>query len=147
MAQDQTDRLGDAGLATVNLAVDSVEERPQLPFTFTLAPLSTGADTIVELLVDKGVKVNVKDKLGRTPWSRAAGFYPSFGSASAGRLVVTRPHPRTADLLLKLGATQMTEEDFPLPASVRRRRYPNSNTETEKESVPDQANPSSVPAR
>lgn len=31
MKPDVVDRLGDAGLATVNLAIDSVKERPQLP--------------------------------------------------------------------------------------------------------------------
>ena len=137
-------------LEAVKLAVElgaDVNEATEGGETALHAAASTGADTIVEFLVDKGAKVNVKDKLGRTPWSRAAGFYPSFGSASAGRLVVIRPHPRTADLLLKLGATRLTEEDFRRPASIRRRAYPNSNTETEKESVPDQANPSSVPAR
>jgi MoaA/NifB/PqqE/SkfB family radical SAM enzyme len=31
MREDVVDRLGDAGIATVNLAVDSVEDRPELP--------------------------------------------------------------------------------------------------------------------
>jgi hypothetical protein len=72
--------------------------------------------------VSKGAKVDVKDRLGRTPWSMAAALYPSFDSASANSLVGLRPHPATADLLLKLGATRMTEKDFP---RIKNRAYAN----------------------
>jgi uncharacterized protein len=106
------------------------------------AAASTGADTIVKFLVDKGAQVNAKDNLGRTPWSMAAGFYPSFGVASANNLVSIRPHPETAELLLKLGATQLTAEDFPRPSG---REY-KTNTQKELDRI-EQANPSSVPTQ
>ena len=35
MRPDVIDRLGDAGVATINLAVDSVEDRPELPKALT----------------------------------------------------------------------------------------------------------------
>ncbi len=135
-------------LEAVKLAVElgaDINEATQRGETALHAAASTGADTIVEFLVDKGAQVNAKDNLGRTPWSMAAGFYPSFGVASANNLVSIRPHPRTADLLLKLGATQLTAEDFPLPSSLRTRGYV-TNTDKERERI-EQANPSSVPAR
>ena len=108
------------------------------------AAASAGADTIVRFLVDKGAQVNAKDELGRTPWSMAAGFYPSFGTASANTLVSIRPHPGTAELLLELGATQLMEEDFPHPATIRTSGY-RTNTERELERVKD-ASPGSIPA-
>jgi ankyrin repeat protein len=135
-------------LEAVKLAVElgaNINEATERGETALHAAASTGADTIVEFLVDKGAQVNAKDMLGRTPWSMAAGFYPSFGTASANTLVSIRPHPGTAELLLKLGATQLTEADFPNPSSLRTRGYV-TNTEREQERV-NQANPTSVPAR
>ncbi|MGH9785920.1 MAG: ankyrin repeat domain-containing protein, partial [Terriglobia bacterium] len=135
-------------LEAVKLALElgaDINEATERGETALHAAASTGADTIVEFLVDQGAQVNAKDNLGRTPWSRAAGFYPSFGTASANTLVSIRPHPRTAELLLKLGATQMTEKDFPHPSTLRTSGYV-TNTEREQERA-KQANPSSVPAR
>lgn len=45
MKPDVIDRLGDAGMATVNLAIDSVEERPELPKAFN--PIRTYFDYLV----------------------------------------------------------------------------------------------------
>lgn len=135
-------------LEAVKLALGlgaNINEANQAGQTALHAAASAGADAIVEFLVDQGAQVNAKDQLGRTPWSMAAGFYPSFGTASANTLVNLRPHPRTAELLLKLGATQLTEKDFPNPSSLRTRGYV-TNTEREQERL-KQADPSSVPAR
>ena len=135
-------------LEAVQLALElgaDINAATQRGETALHAAAATGADAIVEFLVGKGAQVNAKDGLGRTPWSRAAGFYPSFGTASANTLVNIRPHPRTAELLLKLGATRMTEADFPNPSTLRTRGYV-TNTEREQERS-RQANPSSVPVQ
>jgi ankyrin repeat protein len=129
-------------LEAVRLALSlggNVNEATKRGQTALHAAASAGADTIVQFLVDKGAQVNAKDALGRTPWSMAAGFYPSFGTASANTLVSIRPHPRTAELLLTLGATQLTEKDFPDPSTLRTSGY-RTNTEREQERV-RQANP------
>jgi ankyrin repeat protein len=62
----------------------------------------TGADAIVQFLVDKGAKLNVKDRFGQTPYSIASGqigkYILDFQKKPFG------PHPTTIELLLKLGA-------------------------------------------
>ena len=68
----------------------------------------TGSDAIVQLLVDKGAKLDVRDKIGQTAWSMAEGI--SRDSADAAAL--TRHHQSTADLLLKLGAKQLSPLNF-----------------------------------
>ena len=132
-------------LEAVELAVelgDNIQATTDRGETALHAAASTGADTIVRFLVDKGADINAKDELGRTPWSRAAGFYPSFGVASANNLVSIRPHPETADLLLEMGATRLTEEDF-TPIRRRSRGY-RTNTQRELDRI-QQANPSTSP--
>jgi len=59
---------------------------------------SAGADSIVQLLADKGAKLDVKNKLGQTPLMIAQGDPADKKSAA-------HPHKSTASLLLKLGAT------------------------------------------
>jgi hypothetical protein len=135
-------------LEAVKLALalgDDIHATTKRGQTALHAAASAGADSIVRFLVDRGANVNAKDELGRTPWSMAAGFYPSFGTASANTLVSIRPHPRTADLLLQLGATRLTEEDFPDPRTLRTSGY-RTNTERELERV-KQAAPDSAPAQ
>jgi uncharacterized protein len=67
----------------------------------------TGADSIVQFLFEKGAKVNVKDKTGETPWTMAAGVSPvlrdrgTYGS-----------HESTANLLLKMGAVPVSQEEL-----------------------------------
>jgi hypothetical protein len=62
----------------------------------------TGADATVQFLVDKGAKLDIKDMFGQTPYSIAAGqigaFIADFQKKPFG------PHPRTMNLLRKLGA-------------------------------------------
>ena len=99
-----------AALEAVKLAVElcadvnAANDRGQ---TALHATASMGADTIVQLLVDQGTKVNTADKIGQTPWSLAAAI--SLRLESQGEL---RLHQSTANLLLKLGAATMTAEDF-----------------------------------
>jgi len=67
-----------------------------------------GADAIVQLLVDKGAKMNVVNKIGWTPWIVADGvFYPNTYNRNLN----------TAALLLKLGAdkTLGKRRDVDLP--------------------------------
>lgn len=67
-----------------------------------------GADAIVQLLVDKGAKLNVVNKIGWTPWIVADGvFYPNTYNRNLN----------TAALLLKLGAdkTLGKRRDVDLP--------------------------------
>jgi ankyrin repeat protein len=60
----------------------------------------TGADAIVQFLVDKGAKLDVKDRFGQTPYSIAVGqigkYILDFQKKPFG------PHASTANLLLKL---------------------------------------------
>jgi ankyrin repeat protein len=62
----------------------------------------TGADPVVQYLADHGAEVNVRDKNGETPWSMASGLAPRF----SGNYGV---HESTAALLLKLGASPVTD--------------------------------------
>jgi ankyrin repeat protein len=73
----------------------------------------TGADGVVQLLADKGAKVEVRDKRGETPWSMAAGlstvlrYRGLYGS-----------HESTAKLLEKLGAKPVTQEELEARAAA-----------------------------
>ena len=70
----------------------------------------TGVDPIVQFLVEKGAKVDAKDKIGQTPWTIAEAISPVVNNQGSLRL-----HKSTADLLLKLGATAID------PAELRRK--------------------------
>jgi ankyrin repeat protein len=63
----------------------------------------TGADAVVLYLADHGAALNVRDKLGETPWSMASGLSP-------GSLGNYGTHESTAALLARLGAS--TQVDF-----------------------------------
>lgn len=64
----------------------------------------TGEDEIAQFLVEKGAKMDVKDVFEQTPLSIAQ------GEIRAKVLDFTKkpfgPHPNTASLLLRLGATR-----------------------------------------
>ena len=69
---------------------------------------SSGGNAIVQFLVEKGAKVNVKDKFGMTPWNLASGVLaPNVLNSDKLNPI----HPSTADLLVKLGAAPMTQEE------------------------------------
>jgi ankyrin repeat protein len=68
---------------------------------------SSGGDAIVQFLVEKGATVNVKDKFGMTPWNLASGVL-SPNVLNSDKL--NPIHQSTADLLVKLGAVPMTQE-------------------------------------
>ena len=75
---------------------------------------SLGYDTVVQVLADRGAQVNVKNKRGQTPLAALLGGGGGRGrnAAVAGAdltgVEVPRetPHPGTAALLRKLGATE-----------------------------------------
>jgi ankyrin repeat protein len=70
----------------------------------------TGNDEIVKYLAEKGAQVNLRDKIGQTPWTIAEHIIPD---SAIGAEKIHTAHKSTADLLLKLGATRLTMEDFP----------------------------------
>lgn len=73
----------------------------------------TGADAVVQLLADRGAAVDVQDARGETPWSMAAGlstvlrYRGQYGT-----------HESTAALLLKIGATPITQEELEARAAA-----------------------------
>ncbi|MBF8305135.1 MAG: ankyrin-related protein [Acidobacteria bacterium] len=67
----------------------------------------TGSDAIVQFLADHGANVDVRDKTGETPWTMAAGVSPTANNQGLYGV-----HKSTADLLLKLGAKQVTREEM-----------------------------------
>ena len=68
-----------------------------------------GFNSVVQLLVEKGARLDVKNKRGETPLKVAGTATIRRGSASSGAndrpTAPTGPNP-TADLLRKLGATE-----------------------------------------
>ena len=67
---------------------------------------SMGYDAVVQLLVDRGARLNVKNARGQTP---LATLTAARGAAAGGAPATgVRPvaHPSTADLLRKLGAVE-----------------------------------------
>ena len=61
----------------------------------------TGADSVVRYLVEQGAEVDPTDEGGETPWSMAAGI-----SANKSIRGLYGTHPKTAALLLELGAVK-----------------------------------------
>lgn len=97
-------------LEAVKLVIESgldVNEANSGGFTPLHAAAFTGADAIVQLLVEKGAKLNPKSRSGETPWSMAEGI-----STSAVSTGFYAQHKRTAALLLTLGATAMTSDEI-----------------------------------
>ena len=74
----------------------------------------TGVSDIVQFLVDKGASVNAADKVGQTPWSIASAISPRLEAVGSLRL-----HQNAADLLFKLGAKKITEDDFVASSRAR----------------------------
>lgn len=67
----------------------------------------TGADPVVQYLVDHGANVNVSDKNGETPWSMASGISPGLRYRG-----LYGSHESTAALLVKLGAEIVSLEEM-----------------------------------
>jgi ankyrin repeat protein len=75
----------------------------------------TGADEIAQFLIEKGAKVDVKDKIGQTPWTIAEHVIPD---TAIGAEKIHPSHKSTAELLLQHGASRLTMADFPPADSI-----------------------------
>ena len=99
---DEQKRMGlEAAKMLVTLGAD-VNARDSYNWTALHGAAYTGADGIVQFLVEKGAKLDVKDRFGQTPFSIASGqigkYILDFQKKPFG------PHPSTIALLRKLGA-------------------------------------------
>ncbi len=121
-------RLGDplgAVKLLVKLGADVNRTNAQGQTALHSAALA-GDNEVVQFLVDQGAEVDPADKSGQTPWTMARGMTP--GTSLQGRYDV---HKSTADLLLKLGATERTLVAVPrgdpggLPAYKPKEKKPN----------------------
>lgn len=107
---------GEKALEAIKLAVDLGDDVNAADNAYGLTPLHAaafnGSDAIIQFLVDKGAKVNAKDKTGQTPLDKALNIQPS--GVVARNLRPYMVWKSTVDLLLKLGATpanaSMTKE-------------------------------------
>ncbi len=98
-------RLGDplgAVKLLVKLGADVSRTNAQGQTALHSAALA-GDNPVVQFLVDQGAEVDPADSSGQTPWTMAQGMSP--GTGLQGRYDV---HESTANLLLKLGATERT---------------------------------------
>jgi len=100
MGYHKTSRGGEQPLEAIQLClekgvdVNAINDRGE---TAVHAAASTGADKIVQLLADKGAKLDVKDKKGRTPTDVALGINAD--------MVGVEVHESTAALLRQLLGT------------------------------------------
>ena len=78
----------------------------------------TGADAIIQFLVDQGAEVDPRSRARETPWSMAQGISPDPGHAA-----LYAGHEGIADLLLDLGATAWTDADITSLRETRINRY------------------------
>jgi ankyrin repeat protein len=114
--RDFLDGEQDRVLAAVQLAMElgaDVKAANRGGQTALHAAAATGLDPVVRLLVEKGALVNAKDRVGQTAWTIAKAISPVVNNQGALRL-----HESTADLLLQLGATQLTAEDLISPGGL-----------------------------
>ena len=110
-------------LECVKLAVEMGADVNAVDKTYRLTALHgaafNGSNRIIQFLVEKGAKVDAKDKYGQTPLNIASGVRPAGldarGMARLGGTPSGRGNKNTADLLVKLGATPL-----PSPAPVKR---------------------------
>ena len=129
--QDFFDDEGSNVLEAVQLAIDlgvNVKAANRGRQTALHAAAAMGLDPVVQLLADKGADVNAKDRVGQTPWSIAKAISPVVNNQGALRL-----HESTADLLKKLGATEISEADLTSPGGLGNIR---SYAEVEEEEEP-----------
>ena len=104
--QDFTDEDKRISLEAVGLAVElggDVNAENEDGQTALLGAAGNGANAVVQFLVQKGAKLDVRDKYQQTPLSVATGIrlpWIPYGE-ELGEII----QPSTRDLLLKLGAT------------------------------------------
>ena len=116
--QDLSEDEKQAALATVQLAVElgaDVGAMNEDGLTALHAAAAKGADTVVQFLIAKGAKIDVRDKYQRTPLSIAAGERLPW--IPDGLRLSDMIQPSTRDLLLKLGATPLDTPGYFTPPS------------------------------
>ena len=70
------------------------------------AAAGAGSDEMVQYLFDRGAKLDVRDRSGQSPWSLAMGI-----STSVDNAFIARHHESTVQLLVKLGAHELSPKD------------------------------------
>jgi len=108
----------EASLEAVKAAVEhgaDVNAANEEGYTAMHMAAFSGVDRLVQYLADRGAAIEVRNMLGETPWSMAAGLSPvlryrgQYGS-----------HESTAKLLLKLGAKPVTQDEIDARAAAAR---------------------------
>lgn len=117
-AQDLSEDEKQAALAAVQLAVElgaDIAAVDEDGLTALHAAAAKGADAVVQFLITKGAKIDVRDKYQRTPLSIAAGERLPW--IPDGQRLSDMTQPSTRDLLLKLGATPLDTPGYFVPPS------------------------------
>jgi hypothetical protein len=116
--QDFTDEDKRTSLDAVRIAVElgsDVNAANADGLTAMHGAAANGADGVVQFLVEKGAKLDVRDKYQQTPLSIATGerlpWIPD--GDELGEII----QPSTRDLLLKLGATPLNTPGYFKPPS------------------------------
>jgi len=101
-----TDEQEASALEAVKLGLDLGIDVNAADTTFGLTALhgaaSNGSNKIIQLLVEKGANLEAKDKAGQTALAKAENLQPK--GVLVHNLIPVIAWPKTADLLLKLGA-------------------------------------------
>ncbi len=95
----------ETGKVLADLGVD-VNAKGENGWTALHAATYMGLDSLIQLLVEKGAKLDVMDDFGQTPLSIAEGVI-TVGLGNAANRRPRNVRRSTADLLLKLGATPL----------------------------------------
>ncbi|HYR89495.1 MAG TPA: ankyrin repeat domain-containing protein [Terriglobia bacterium] len=95
----------ETGKVLADLGVD-VNAKGENGWTVLHAATYMGLDSLIQLLVEKGAKLDVMDNFGQTPLSIAEGVI-TVGLGNAANRRPRNVRRTTADLLLKLGATPL----------------------------------------
>lgn len=117
--QDFTEDEKQGALQAVQLAIElgaNVGAANHDGLTALHAAAANGADAIVQFLIAKGAKIDVRDKYQQTPLSIAAGERLPWIPAGADLSEIAQP--TTRDLLLKLGATPLDAPGYFTPPSA-----------------------------
>jgi ankyrin repeat protein len=93
----------------VKLALDlgnDVNAASVLGQTAMHSAAEAGSDEMVQYLFDRGAKLDVRDRSGQSPWSLAMGI-----STTVDNAFIARHHESTVQLLVKLGAHELSPKD------------------------------------
>src|SRR5712691_7433338 len=109
LADDRMPQEAKGALAAVKMLVEQMDAdvnaiSQDCGWTALHGAAYIGADDIVQYLVDKGAKLNVKDAMGQTPLTIAEGD-PNWLSDDHDR----KRHPSTAELIRKLGGDPLSQ--------------------------------------